>query len=299
MVLHRSLVFVSTLAFFVSTAPAALAQNRGGSRSGGGGSRGSSAPRSASPRSSAPRASAPSRSYTPRASTPSGPRAASPSRSYSYGPYNATRGGAVVGRGYSRPNVYGYGGRSYGYGGYGYRGYAYSPIRFIRPYYSFRPRFSIGFGLWVGFPIAYSYPYYYPSYYPYYPYYDPYAYPYAPPYANAYPPTYGSGYPTTADPGYYGQASPPQSSGTVGVQQIPSNQNSGGVSFEISPSDAEVFVDGNAVGTVGQFTPSSQPLGLSVGRHRIEIRAPGYQTISFEADIVAGQVIPYQGTLQR
>src|ERR1051325_11203538 len=131
MVLHRSLVFVSTLAFLVSTAPAALAQNRGGSRSGGGGSRGSSAPRSASPRSSAPRASAPSRSYTPRASTPSGPRAVSPSRSYSYGPYNATRGGAVVGRGYSRPNVYGYGGRSHGYGGDGGCGDRHLPVPYI------------------------------------------------------------------------------------------------------------------------------------------------------------------------
>ena len=76
-------------------------------------------------------------------------------------------------------------------------------------------------------------------------------------------------------------------------------QNSGGVSFEITPNFAEVFVDGVSMGTVGQFTPTSQPLGLTAGRHRIEIRATGYQTISFDTDIVAGQVIPYQGQMQR
>jgi len=75
--------------------------------------------------------------------------------------------------------------------------------------------------------------------------------------------------------------------------------NLGGMSFEITPSDAQIFIDGNAVGTVGQFTPSSQPLGVPAGRHRIEIRAPGYKTMSFDADIVAGQVIPYQGQMER
>jgi hypothetical protein len=47
------------------------------------------------------------------------------------------------------------------------------------------------------------------------------------------------------------------------------------------------------------ITPSSQPLGLPAGRHHVEIRASGYRTMSFDVDIVAGQVVPYQGTLQR
>jgi len=29
------------------------------------------------------------------------------------------------------------------------------------------------------------------------------------------------------------------------------------------------------------------------------VRAPGYHTLSFDVDIVAGQVIPYQGTLEQ
>src|SRR5437016_11418694 len=47
--------------------------------------------------------------------------------------------------------------------------------------------------------------------------------------------------------------------GTVGVQPGSTNQNNGGLSFEITPTDAEVVVDGRVVGTVSQFTPTSQP----------------------------------------
>ena len=169
-----------------------------------------------------------------------------------------------------------------------------APLRFYRPYYAFRPRFSVGFGLWVGFPIAY--PYYY-SYYPAsYPYVSAYPYPYPYPYAYPYP-MYGYPYPAANSP--YPAAYPPSPPGTVGVQPGPPNTNAGGVSFEVTPSTAEVLVDGAYVGTVGQFTPTAQPLGLTPGRHRIEIRAPGYQTIAFDVDIVAGQVVPYQGTMQR
>ena len=71
------------------------------------------------------------------------------------------------------------------------------------------------------------------------------------------------------------------------------------VSFEITPSTAEVFVDGQYMGTVGQFTPTSQPLGLTPGRHHVEIRAPGYRTMDLDVDVIAGQVIPYQGALER
>ena len=71
------------------------------------------------------------------------------------------------------------------------------------------------------------------------------------------------------------------------------------MSFAITPNYAELFVDNVRVGTVGDFTPTTQPLGLEAGRHHIEIRAAGYQTTSFDVDIVAGQVIPYQGSLER
>ena len=60
-----------------------------------------------------------------------------------------------------------------------------------------------------------------------------------------------------------------------------------------------MFVDGTYVGTVGSFSPNAQPLGLTPGRHHIEVRAQGYRTMSFDTDVIAGQVIPYRGTLSR
>jgi hypothetical protein len=205
-------------------------------------------------------------------------------------------------------------------GAYGYRGYGYGGYRgfgFGRPYYAFSPRLSLGFGLWAGYPVAYPYYYGYPYAY------GAYGYPYADPYSYSYPsysyPSYGGyapsagyaqpngypsangypapayGYQSQAPSGYPSSGYPPQA-GNVGVQ--PGAESSGGVSFQISPSTAAVFVDGSAVGTVGTFGPTSQPLTLTPGRHHIEVQAPGYQTMAFDTEVMAGQVIPYQGTMQ-
>jgi hypothetical protein len=150
--------------------------------------------------------------------------------------------------------------------------------------------------LFIGYPISYSYPYYYPDYY--YPYSAPYAYAYPYPYASTYPaPT-----PSYPAPAQYDSAYPPQTQNSVGVQPGVSQadqQNAGGLSFEITPSDARVIVDGHEIGTVGQFTPTSQPLGLPAGRHHVEIVANGYRSMSSDVDVLAGQVIPFQGVMER
>jgi hypothetical protein len=155
---------------------------------------------------------------------------------------------------------------------------------FRRPYYAFRPRFNVGFGLWVGFPVSFSfhsYPYIYAYPYPY-PYSYPYRYPYT--YRPQYPiGTPGYPYPTSSSPSY--SAAAPTAIG--------------GLSFDIRPSDADLFVDGNYVGKVDQFSPNQPPLGLAPGRHYIEIHAPGYEPLAFEVDVLTGQVIPYQGELRR
>jgi hypothetical protein len=301
--------------------PSAFAQQRGG-----GGQRGEAGggARAASPRSSAPRSAGAPRASAPRAGAqrPSSPRSDSSARavprSYSYAAPRAyavgPRGGwATPGR--MTPRMI------------GPRSVRVAPLRFYSPYYAFRPRISLGFGLWVGFPISY------PSYYGYYDPYDgaygynyPYSYPaYRYPYPSTGYPTYGYPYPPTGYPAYgypspstgypaYGYPSPstgypayapPQSAypappaGSVQVQPRQTQADMGGVSFEITPSTAELFVDGLYVGTTGEFTPQTQPLGLTPGRHRIEIRAPGYRTLSFDVDTIAGQVLPYRGALQR
>jgi hypothetical protein len=170
-------------------------------------------------------------------------------------------------------------------------------VHFYRPYYTFRPRVSLGFGLWAGYPFAYASAYYDPFYSP---------YGYVTPYG--YPPSYG--YPATSYPLAPGYAPPPNDPVSVypperqgaqgGSITAQSDQtNTGGLSFAITPDTAQLFVDGALVGTVGQFTPTTQPLGLTAGRHHVEMRAPGYQTMAFDVNIIAGEVIPYQGALER
>src|SRR5581483_2602690 len=164
---------------------------------------------------------------------------------------------------------------------------------FTSPYYAFRPRLSLGFGLWAGYPVPFPYYGYYGYYgYPYaygYPYpYDPYAYGYAAPsygypapYANAAP---QSAYPSATYPGDLPDSAAPDTSiqPSAPSSSAPSangEQRPGGVSFDITPDNAAVFVDGTYVGTAGTFNPTSMPLGLIPGKHHIEIRASGYRTM--------------------
>jgi hypothetical protein len=244
--------------FALAAAPAQAGQHRGGGDRGGERSHGSA------PRGSVSRG-------------PSGPRGVARPRVYSPG----YRGSVRVG-----PRIV------------GPRRYIVGGSRFYRPYYSFRPRLSLGLGFWAGYPVPYPY-YGYPYPYPV----DPYAYGYAAPSygypAQSYPADQYPDDPSDPDYGPSGQGYPPQqqSAPSVGVQQ--GNQATpGGVSFEITPDSAAVFVDGTYVGTAADFSPTSQPLGLVTGRHHIEIRANGYRTMTLDSDVTSGQVIPYKGTLQ-
>jgi hypothetical protein len=323
----RTVISTAVVAVALGFASPVMAQHHRGGGDGGarGGNRGGSENRqSAVPRASQRPAPAPAPAPAPVPRADNGQRrdyASRPDRSPGNN-NNNWRGSASRDQRYAAPRAYqgnqgggvyrndGFrnnnGSRNYGYSNNGYRSngyrggyYSRSPVRFYHPYYSFRPRFSLGFGLWVGYPVPYAYSYYDPFY----------GYPYADPYPStvyptnpypAYPPT---NYPQSAYPqsAPYGQTAPyPQTvpdPNSIGVQ--PGQGNVGGLSFDLTPSDAEVSVDGNFVGPVDQFTPSSQPLGLSAGRHRVEVNAPGYQTISFDVNIVAGQVLPYQGSMER
>jgi hypothetical protein len=133
---------------------------------------------------------------------------------------------------------------------------------FVGPVHFFHPYYTFHPHAFVGFGLWAGYPFAYPYafYYPYYSYsYYPYTYTYV----------------------------------------RPNHTSMGGMSFDIAPGNAELFVDNMRVGTVGEFTATTQPLGLETGHHHIEIRAAGYQTMSFDVDIIAGQVIPYEGSLER
>jgi hypothetical protein len=139
-----------------------------------------------------------------------------------------------------------------------------APAHFLeRPYYAFRPRLNLRFGLWIGYGVPYPL--------------DAFRY-------TAYYRTYGYGGYGYRDYGYAGQPY--------------ANAAYGGLSFEITPPNAEVYVDGVYAGLVGEFTPNAPPLTLAAGLHRIELQAWGYEGWAFEVNVMPGQVMPFQGSLQ-
>jgi hypothetical protein len=70
----------------------------------------------------------------------------------------------------------------------------------------------------------------------------------------------------------------------------------GRLRLEVHPEDdLQLFVDGLYVGTRDDF---GGELELEQGSRRIEIRAPGYETLVFNARIVAQRTITYRGALK-
>lgn len=105
-----------------------------------------------------------------------------------------------------------------------------------------------------------------------------------------YPVPYAYAYPVPV----YGYAAPRES-----VVVGPGSPVYGGVSLEISPGDAFVYVDGAYAGLVRDFDGSDQPLTLAGGMHHIELRAPGYEPMTMDVTVQPGQVIPYRGDMRR
>ena len=137
----------------------------------------------------------------------------------------------------------------------GYSPWAYAPRSYYRPYV-FRPRYSIGFGIFSGYPVPYTYSYPYPIV-------------------------------------VYGYRAPRER-----VMIAPGSPYYGGVALEMTPYDADVFVDGEYAGHVEDFDGTTQPLTLSAGPHQIEVQAQGYEPMRVFVEVQPGQVIPYRGDLR-
>lgn len=57
--------------------------------------------------------------------------------------------------------------------------------------------------------------------------------------------------------------------------------NEGGLVFNVNPPEAEVILDGVAQGPASGFT-EDRYLKVSPGKHRLELRLPGYETYTRE-----------------
>jgi hypothetical protein len=177
----------------------------------------------------------------------------------------------------------------YGHGGYygGHYGHYYYP--------------NYWWG-YAGFGLGYFY--YDPYWWGYPGYYGPAPYPY---YGGAY--GYGTGGSYGPDPGYagngpdpsYGAGSPDQGNEAPAPgygSPDPAAYGVGNLHLKVSPRDAQVYVDGHFVGLVDDFDGFFQRLTIDSGSHRIEIRKPGFATLSFDVRIPPDETVTYRGELQ-
>jgi PEGA domain-containing protein len=123
-----------------------------------------------------------------------------------------------------------------------------------------------------------------------------YVYPVYPPYDMTSPPAY---YPTPSGDqnGVQHGRGVSASASTYWMDLANEPGASSGLTFNVSPARTEVYVDGVYTGIVQDFS-IDRPLMVVPGSHGVELRAPGYRTIVLDVNIVAGQVIPYEGELR-
>ena len=112
-------------------------------------------------------------------------------------------------------------------------------------------------------------------------------------------PTYGWGldpWQLSAAPGMIASPPPQPETYSPTVDTGDSRRELGTLRLEVSPRDAQLYVDGEFVGT---WSDLAGQLELTAGTHRIEIRAPRHEALAFDVRITRGQTITYRGELTR
>jgi hypothetical protein len=102
----------------------------------------------------------------------------------------------------------------------------------------------------------------------------------------------GSGY----APFGFGYADPTAPAGDR-PQFAPPAPTTGLLRLLVTPSSAQVFVDSYYVGTVDDLD-AQRVLQLEAGPHRIEIRAPQYQTLTVDIRVLPLETVTYRGALE-
>jgi hypothetical protein len=104
-----------------------------------------------------------------------------------------------------------------------------------------------------------------------------------------------SGYcdPFGGDPYSYGGGYGAYSSRVYG------GHDQGSMKLKVKPNKAKVYVDGYYVGFVDEFDGAFQKLTLNGGRHKVELRAEGYETTEFDVLITPEQTVTFEGKMKK
>ncbi len=139
-----------------------------------------------------------------------------------------------------------------------------------------------------GHVVVAPYPYYaYPYYYP---------YAYSSFYGGGFYDSYwygGVGFGASWGPGwggaYYGGY---PAYGTYGR-----TSDFGRLRLQVEPRDAEVFIDGYYAGQVDDFDGRFQGLQLETGGYKVEIRKPGWESLTFDIRVTPDRTTTYKSEL--
>ena len=71
----------------------------------------------------------------------------------------------------------------------------------------------------------------------------------------------------------------------------------GDLRLDVTPKDAQVYVDGYYVGIVDDFNGRSQRLSLAPGLHHVDLHATGYDALAFDINLESRQTLDYRGAL--
>lgn len=69
--------------------------------------------------------------------------------------------------------------------------------------------------------------------------------------------------------------------------------------LNVSPGDAQVYIDGFYVSTVDAFGGTGPARAIEAGPHRVEIRADGYETTTFDVRVTQNEMTTYRRNLDR
>jgi len=73
----------------------------------------------------------------------------------------------------------------------------------------------------------------------------------------------------------------------------------GSLRLRVKPTTAEVYLDGSFLATARELELMVSPLAVRVGRHVVEVRAPGFSSRFEEISAVVGEVVEVEIVLQR
>ena len=81
------------------------------------------------------------------------------------------------------------------------------------------------------------------------------------------------------------------------VRPVADERSPGYLTFDVAPSDAEVYIDDNYRGQVDGWTGQTVP--VEPGAKRVEVRAPGYMAQRFDIEVGPGDQLTLELRLER